>query len=112
MFVFIYSFIFVPLFIFYRNVYDLNPDPFVPVRIHKIKWILGTGWLINWSVYLISIEKSPHYLVLDTNVVLEQIDMLESEGLNNVIILNTGIQFIGSLFLKNWFSYHIFYPST
>ncbi|XP_023345051.1 uncharacterized protein LOC111714221 [Eurytemora carolleeae] len=39
-----------------------------------------------------SIEKSPHYLVLDTNVVLEQIDMLESEGLNNVIILNTVLE--------------------
>ena len=31
-----------------------------------------------------------HYLVLDTNVVLEHIDMLESEGINNVIILHTG----------------------
>jgi len=30
-----------------------------------------------------------HYLVLDTNVVLEHIDMLESEGINNVIILHT-----------------------
>jgi len=36
-----------------------------------------------------SVLKSPHYLVLDTNVVLEQIDMLESEGINNVIILHT-----------------------
>lgn len=33
--------------------------------------------------------KSDHYLVLDTNIVLEQIDVLESEGINNVIILHT-----------------------
>jgi len=31
----------------------------------------------------------PHYLVIDTNIVLNQIDLLESDGLNNVIILHT-----------------------
>ena len=30
--------------------------------------------------------------MLDTNIVLEQIDLLESEGLNNVIILTTVLQ--------------------
>ena len=34
---------------------------------------------------------TPHYVVLDTNIVLEQIDLVESEGLNNVIILSTVI---------------------
>jgi hypothetical protein len=34
--------------------------------------------------------KAPHYIVLDTNVVLEQIDLLESDGLKNVIVLHTG----------------------
>lgn len=31
----------------------------------------------------------PHYLILDTNVVLDQIDVLEEEVLKNVIILHT-----------------------
>lgn len=33
--------------------------------------------------------KFPHYLILDTNVVLDQIDVLEEEILQNVIILHT-----------------------
>jgi len=36
-----------------------------------------------------SLFASPHFLILDTNIVLEQIDLLESEGLNNVIVLTT-----------------------
>jgi len=39
-----------------------------------------------------SVVKGSHYLVLDTNVVLEQIDLLESEGINNVIILHTVLE--------------------
>ncbi len=39
---------------------------------------------------LFSLVKAPHYIVLDTNVVLEQIDLLESDGLKNVIVLHTG----------------------
>lgn len=31
----------------------------------------------------------PHYLILDTNVVLDQIDVLEEDVLKNVIILHT-----------------------
>lgn len=31
----------------------------------------------------------PHYLVLDTNVVLDQIDIFEEEALCNIIILHT-----------------------
>ena len=34
----------------------------------------------------------PHYIVLDTNIVLEQIDVVESDGLHNVIILQTVLQ--------------------
>ena len=37
-------------------------------------------------------HKNNHYLVLDTNVVLNQIDVLESEGLENVIVLSTVMQ--------------------
>ncbi|XP_030375855.1 exosome complex exonuclease RRP44 [Scaptodrosophila lebanonensis] len=36
-----------------------------------------------------SLFKYPHYLVLDTNVVLDQIDVLEEDVLRNVIILTT-----------------------
>jgi len=39
-----------------------------------------------------SLVVQPHYLVIDTNIVLEQIDLLESEGLNNVIILHTVLE--------------------
>jgi hypothetical protein len=39
---------------------------------------------------LFSLVKAPHYIVLDTNVVLEQIDLLESDGLKNIIVLHTG----------------------
>ena len=39
-----------------------------------------------------SLVTQPHYLVLDTNIVLDQIDLLESEGLNNVIILHTVLE--------------------
>ena len=39
-----------------------------------------------------SVLSSPHYLILDTNIVLEQIDLVESEGLSNVIILQTVLQ--------------------
>lgn len=31
----------------------------------------------------------PHYLVLDTNVVLDQIDVFEEDILSNIIILHT-----------------------
>ncbi|XP_075146089.1 exosome complex exonuclease RRP44-like protein Dis3 [Haematobia irritans] len=34
----------------------------------------------------------PHYIVLDTNVVLHQIDVLEEEALRNVIVLSTVLQ--------------------
>ena len=40
--------------------------------------------------FTFSVMKDPHFLVLDTNIVLEHIDALESEGVNNVIILQTG----------------------
>lgn len=33
--------------------------------------------------------EDPHYLILDTNVVLHQIDILEEDALTNVIILQT-----------------------
>lgn len=36
-----------------------------------------------------SLFKFPHYIVLDTNVVLDQIDVLEESALRNVIILTT-----------------------
>jgi len=36
-----------------------------------------------------SICKAPHYIIIDTNVALEQIDALEAEGFNNVIVLQT-----------------------
>ena len=38
-----------------------------------------------------SLVAEPHYLVLDTNVVLDQIDVLEEavDGLDNVVILQT-----------------------
>jgi len=39
-----------------------------------------------------SLVTQPHYLILDTNIVLDQIDLLESEGLNNVIILHTVLE--------------------
>jgi len=39
-----------------------------------------------------SLVSTPHYLVLDTNIVLDQIDLLESEGLANVIILHTVLE--------------------
>ena len=45
---------------------------------------------IYLSIHVSSVAGAPHYLVLDTNVVLEQVDLLESEGINNVIILHTG----------------------
>ena len=35
---------------------------------------------------------APHYLVIDTNVVLDQIDLLEAEGLEHVIILTTVLE--------------------
>jgi len=41
---------------------------------------------------LSSLEPAPHYVILDTNIVLEQIDLLESEGLSNVIVLHTVLQ--------------------
>ena len=41
---------------------------------------------------VISVLASPHYIILDTNIVLEQIDLVESEGLDNVIILQTVLQ--------------------
>lgn len=31
----------------------------------------------------------PHYLILDTNVVLDQIDVFEEDALRNIIILHT-----------------------
>lgn len=31
----------------------------------------------------------PHYLVLDTNVVLDQIDVFEEDALRNIIVLHT-----------------------
>lgn len=31
----------------------------------------------------------PHYVVLDTNVILDQIDVLEEDALKNVIVLST-----------------------
>ena len=31
----------------------------------------------------------PHYLVLDTNVILQQIDALEEDAIRNVIVLST-----------------------
>lgn len=31
----------------------------------------------------------PHYVVLDTNVVLEQIDVLEEDAIRNIIVLST-----------------------
>ena len=34
--------------------------------------------------------KTPHFVVIDTNIVLNHIDALESEGVNNVIVLQTG----------------------
>lgn len=34
----------------------------------------------------------PHYLVLDTNVILHQIDVLEADALTNVIILQTVLE--------------------
>lgn len=34
----------------------------------------------------------PHYLILDTNVVLHQIDVLEEDALTNVIILQTVLE--------------------
>ena len=39
-----------------------------------------------------SLKATPHYLVLDTNIVLEQIDLLESEGLEHVIVLTTVLE--------------------
>jgi len=36
-----------------------------------------------------SLFKFPHYLVLDTNVVLDQIDVLEEDVLRNVVVLTT-----------------------
>ena len=39
-----------------------------------------------------TLKTSPHYLVLDTNIVLEQIDLLESEGLEHVIVLITVLE--------------------
>ena len=38
------------------------------------------------------LQPSPHYLVIDTNIVLEQIDLLESEGLDHVIVLTTVLE--------------------
>ena len=37
-------------------------------------------------------EAGRHYLVLDTNIILNQIDLLESPGLNNVVILSTVLE--------------------
>lgn len=34
----------------------------------------------------------PHYIVIDTNVVLHQIDVLEEDALTNVIILQTVLE--------------------
>lgn len=34
----------------------------------------------------------PHYLMLDTNVILHQIDVLEEDALSNVIILQTVLE--------------------
>lgn len=36
-----------------------------------------------------AIVKEPHYLVLDTNVILDQIDVLEEEAIRDVIVLQT-----------------------
>lgn len=36
-----------------------------------------------------SLISEPHYLVLDTNVVLDQIDVLEEDTIKDVIILQT-----------------------
>lgn len=36
-----------------------------------------------------SLFKFPHYIVVDTNVVLDQIDVLEEDVLRNVIVLTT-----------------------
>ena len=41
---------------------------------------------------MFSVLSAPHYLILDTNIVLEQIDLVESEGLQNVVILQTVLQ--------------------
>lgn len=34
----------------------------------------------------------PHYVVLDTNVILHQIDVLEEDAMRNVIVLSTVMQ--------------------
>ncbi|XP_050562222.1 exosome complex exonuclease RRP44 [Spodoptera frugiperda] len=39
-----------------------------------------------------SLYSYPHYLILDTNVVLHQIDVLEEDALSNVIILQTVLE--------------------
>ena len=43
-------------------------------------------------IALRSVEAGRHYLVLDTNIILNQIDLLESPGLNNVVILSTVLE--------------------
>ncbi|EDW83411.1 uncharacterized protein Dwil_GK22331 [Drosophila willistoni] len=45
---------------------------------------LTTRHQINSTLF-----KHPHYIVLDTNVVLDQIDVLEEDVLHNVIVLST-----------------------
>ena len=51
-----------------------------------------TNLSVFCSLVIFSVLTSPHYLILDTNIVLEQIDLVESEGLDNVIILQTVLQ--------------------
>lgn len=41
---------------------------------------------------LSDLVKQPHYLILDTNVVLDQIDILEEKVMNDVIILQTVLE--------------------
>ena len=48
-------------------------------------------FVVEYYLNIFSVLTAPHYVVLDTNIVLEQIDLVESEGLNNVIILSTVI---------------------
>ena len=58
------------------------------IIIISVIFIVNTTTLPSRS----TLKTSPHYLILDTNIVLEQIDLLESEGLENVIVLTTVLE--------------------
>ena len=71
------------------GILDFDRDP-VPLSLENKP--ANCGILDESPVSASSRFKDSHYVVVDTNVVLNQIDVLEADGLTNVVILQTVLQ--------------------